>query len=331
MIDDEVVGQENDDIDIESEIERSVKQDGVLLSDGKDVDEEKDLQVLAQPSSSSSSSVSLSPQSEEIAISEPNLGSKEIAREVAKYSFFESKRRKPVVLSVAFVAASIVEFACEDDSSIGKVSKENDITVVRLTKSKGDLCTKTGLELALSEITANPGCSLHGSLPCTPWSGWQKYSQAKLGPKFRKKLKQDRELSRLMVVNFAICAKACVTAGGNVSFEWPKGATGWTLKELTDMERELNMSHVLFDGCALGVKSKSGEYIKKPWCISTTSKELVEALSPYVCTADHKHVPCAGSETLGTGFYTRQMAKVILQGLFPDTKVMASLLDAGVP
>ena len=215
------------------------------------------------------------------------------------------------------LAATLIEFACDKESMLGKVGEDRGIKVIRLSLEITDLETRAGLEHTLREIKQNPGCSMHGSLPCTPWTRWQSYNEHKLGADFRKKLGEARERSRTMLSNFRIAALEVIKGGGDVSFEWPRFCSGWDLTDLVELEVEIGMWRVNFDGCSVGVRAENGAFIKKPWTISTTSEGLREALAPLVCNKLHSHTPCAGKETKKTGFYTHQLATIILKSLFP--------------
>ena len=57
------------------------------------------------------------------------------------------------------------------------------------------------------------------------------------------------------------------------------------------------------DGCAVGVVDNSGKNkIKKPWCFACSDPKLAAVLDKQQCDKTHNHVPCAGQETLNTGF-----------------------------
>jgi hypothetical protein len=126
-----------------------------------------------------------------------------------------------------------------------------------------------------------------------------------------------------MVRNFGLLAKHVLSLNklNSASFEWPKGAhDGWTNPAVVKMIQDVGMCFTsVFDGCMLGVVSAKpstfGQRIRKPWMVVTTSQSLTTLLSTYVCTGDHTHTPCAGSDTLKTGFYTKELATAIIQGL----------------
>ena len=69
-------------------------------------------------------------------------------------------------------------------------------------------------------------------------------------------------------------------------------------------------------GCIVGVCDKNGVPIKKSWQIITNCTQLRDALEFMKCSGDHQHAPCAGSETVKTGKYTAEMAKLILDAFY---------------
>ena len=75
----------------------------------------------------------------------------------------------------------LFEAFCADNSSIGNIAYEFGINVCRLTLKTCNLSTKLGTKQALALIRANPGASMHSSLPCTPWSTWNHLNAQKYG------------------------------------------------------------------------------------------------------------------------------------------------------
>ena len=67
----------------------------------------------------------------------------------------------------------LIEFCASQDSMLGVVGKEYGIHVVRCTETSLNV-EKGGVIKSLEQIVEkHPGCDLHGSLPCGPWSQWQ--------------------------------------------------------------------------------------------------------------------------------------------------------------
>ena len=210
----------------------------------------------------------------------------------------------------------LIEFACDPDSEIGIEGTKNGIQVVRCTLSDGDLSVShgRGMQRIRRILAEHKGpVAMHGALPCTPWSQIQNLNEHVLGPKFSEKLLRNRKKSLRMVRNFMQIARLVVQQNGFVSFEWPTSASGWkekTVKELT----EWLGAKVDFHGCALGVKARNGEPMKKPFTIATNNLDLVTELQTKQCHCKVKHVPCEGAETTRSGHYTKQMANAIIRG-----------------
>ena len=125
----------------------------------------------------------------------------------------------------------------------------------------------------------------------------------------------EREQSLEYVSTFCRLARAAISRGGSASFEWPRHCEGWKTQAVMDMIETLGLTQVDVDGCSVGVKSKKGEPILKPWRFAVSSVHLQHALSGLRCDKTHDHVPCAGNETSRTAFYPEELCKAIHKGL----------------
>ena len=94
------------------------------------------------------------------------------------------------------------------------------------------------------------------------------------------------------------------------------------------MVNEFGMNIVEFDGCALGLTSKEGTPIRKPWRIATTSKLMFDAFSSLKCPGHSSHAPCAGDETKRTESYTDEMAKLIHQAVSGEATTFSTAMPA---
>ena len=103
--------------------------------------------------------------------------------------------------------AKLFEFACHPQSMIGTVAENLGVDIHRFSLDVCDLTTKEGRTYALGVARSNPGVSMHGSLPCTPWSTWNFVNSKTLGHSFRMKLLASRTKSLLMLRNFAVVAR----------------------------------------------------------------------------------------------------------------------------
>ena len=214
----------------------------------------------------------------------------------------------------------LIEFCTSQDSMLGVVGKEYGIHVVRCTETSLNV-EQGGVIKSLEQIVEkHPGCDLHGSLPCGPWSQWQNMSLARLGDEYAKRLDVQRMRSRLMIKKFFRLAKIVIKHGGRVSYEWPRHCAGWTTNEIKQMLQQLDMMIVDFDGCRVGVVDGEGRPHLKRWRIATTDGRMARIFSKLRCNHDpeFQHSVIEGSKTNRTGFYPRIMCEYIMYSLFPD-------------
>ena len=125
----------------------------------------------------------------------------------------------------------------------------------------------------------------------------------------------ERAQSLEYVSTYCRLARAAISRGGSASFEWPRHCEGWKTQAVMDMIETLGLKHVDVDGCSVGVKSKKGEPIYKPWRFAVSSVHMQRALDGLRCDGTHAHVPCAGNETSRTAFYPEGLCEAIHNGL----------------
>ena len=73
----------------------------------------------------------------------------------------------------AAMVAPLLEAWCDEKSPLGEIGMDFNREVFRFTE-KDDLSLPDTVKKAHQVIRQHPGCHLHGSLPCTPWSSWQR-------------------------------------------------------------------------------------------------------------------------------------------------------------
>ena len=219
-----------------------------------------------------------------------------------------------VVLALAATFAPLVEAWCAEDSELGRVGELRGRRVIRYTAAD-DLSNPDTIKRALSDIRTRSGVHLHGSIPCTPWTAWQRINLSQAAQETRDRILTEREVSLGYVRTFARLGKAALARGGSISFEWPRHCDGWKEDAVTAMLKELKLEPVEIDGCAVGVRSRSGDPILKPWRIAVSSPQMMQALDGLRCPGGHAHVPCAGRETARSAFYPEQLCNAIHDGL----------------
>ena len=213
----------------------------------------------------------------------------------------------------------LIECCTDENSNLGKAAESyEDVTVVRVTEFQD--ASNSATLFRLGRIPEGlPGVSLHGSLPCTPWSPWTLMSLHTLGQKFKRKLHKERTKSWKLLRGFIKVAEKVLHNGGQVSFEWPWLCVGWLLPELQKFIQTWSLYTVSFDGCAVGVKSSKGKPIKKLWRIITSSPRLYQTFQDKRCKHRRgEHDTAAGKETKSTQSYPMKMFHMMIQSLFSD-------------
>ena len=206
----------------------------------------------------------------------------------------------------------IIEFCCGEDSRIGRAWRESrGCRVARITLAQ-DVTTSEGLAFVMDIIDRcdGPRTLLWAAMPCTGGSPWQHYN--KQFPNARKKIREHIRVFHKIFQAFTLCAGKLVTKGGIVINEWPKGCSYWKNSQVTAAFADLGLRHqAIVHGCSLGLKSKMGKPIFKPWRLMSNSEDVLVPFHAFVCPRNHDHAPCAGSETKATESYTDLFAKTL--------------------
>ena len=225
--------------------------------------------------------------------------------------------------AVAPPRVTLIEFCCSEDSAIGKVAEKFDgVEVHRLSSERGNLNDDEYFEKVLEDvklIAKDHTVHLWGSVPCTPWSTWQRICVAKNGEKYRVKLEKRKTASRKLIRRFKTLADMVIANGGNVGFEWPRYCDGWNDPEIKNILKDLNLNAIDLDGCQVGVASIDGATaglpILKPWRMMVSEMFDDGPLENLKCSNEHTHARCEGRDTVDTGFYTIDLAERIVKGL----------------
>ena len=105
-----------------------------------------------------------------------------------------------------------------------------------------------------------------------------------------------------------------------VSFERPRLSTGWKRPDvIAFFDAHPEFLEANFDGCAVGLRSKVGNPIKKFWRVRTTSQRVYDAFHKKVCSCTHQHEKCEGADT--AAIYPAQMTHMVAQALYPSNCV----------
>ena len=210
------------------------------------------------------------------------------------------------------------EFCCSKDSTLGEVNMRRGINHFRLSAEVCNMADDTEVDSLIQIMEQFPGADIFGSIPCGPWSVWQRINQKQYGKKFRKVLKKQRDVSMKILRNYIRCAEVILKNGGHCAFEWPKGCDGWKIPELMAFCKKHSLFVAEPQGCALGLKDANGIPHLKSWWIATSNWKLAMNLDNKRCThpPEFKHAPLEGSATKKSAFYTEEMAQCISHSLY---------------
>ena len=105
---------------------------------------------------------------------------------------------------------------------------------------------------------------------------------------------------------FRRLGRAVIARSRSVSFKWPSDCQGWKDEAVKAMLEDLKLDRFDINGCAVGVQSKMGEPILKPWRIAVNSPLMRKALDG---------LRCQGDETARSASYPEHLCRGIHDGL----------------
>ena len=217
-------------------------------------------------------------------------------------------------LQVGPQRVELMEICCPTDSRLSETFLQKHHGALRIGLPAFDLSTKKGLEEAKKMMIKNRPRLAWFSLPCGPYSPIQTLFNENTEEKWMRS--QDRKKkSRRLIYNGLELAELQLELGGELAWEWPWSNLGWKLRRVQAFFEKLRAAgrlHVArVDGCAYGLKNSKGEYLRKPWRISTAAAPLANVLERR-CPRGHHHGEClGGKEARDSGFYPQAMCDVI--------------------
>ena len=112
--------------------------------------------------------------------------------------------------------------------------------------------------------------------------------------------------------------------------EWLKNCAYWNWKEVRSLLAKWDLQEVCFDGCAIGLKARSGEFLKKPWRVCTNDQNILSALRGLTCSntgnvlTDHVHAECRGVDCKDSETHTFSLTRRVHR-FFVGNTLMRSL------
>ena len=241
-----------------------------------------------------------------------------------------------VILAVEEPQWHVVEYCCEPDSKLSTWFAERGHTVTRLGLPDRDLsnaaCVSQVSEEIREQLQNGKKILLWASLPCRPWCKWQQASR-RTSLILRQQNDKDRRQSRLMVQLFVkLLQEVLIDEQDHTQvvacFEWPRGALGWQIKEMTTLLELLPVA-CRFDGCRYGLRAQTGQRMCKPWRVQTNLPALQQPLS-LRCGRDHQHTVTHGPDATRSGLYTPAMVETIGQAILDCEDEVMALNDMGM-
>jgi hypothetical protein len=213
---------------------------------------------------------------------------------------------------------TLIEVCCSDNSLLCNDRFRSEFSnVVRITE-KDDFTTQSGLEKVIAAIM-DPDAgrvTLWFATPCT-WG-----TQARIRNKYKQTNYVERSCELFdqflkLLQNEIVCMTLCVLRGGDIIKEWPDTNYQWKIKPVFTCLGMFNLIPIRFNGCAIGLKTKKGEPIKKPWCLMTTVPQVVDAFHDKRCHCPKgtDHPELFGAEAADSSHYTDRMCNMVHSAL----------------
>ena len=107
------------------------------------------------------------------------------------------------------------------------------------------------------------------AIACTGGSPWQNINKLLLGGEeiIPKHLKMFNALWKKLV-NFVDWLNTLWNSL-RICIEWPDNCAYWNWREVRSFLYKWDLQEVCFDGCAIGLKARSGELLRKPGRVCT--------------------------------------------------------------
>ena len=172
------------------------------------------------------------------------------------------------------------------------------------------------MAIAIRAVQNHPNhkIALWSAIPCTGGSPWQYVNEAiyiRRGDHAKlEKLQNHRSLFRKLFTNFETLADIVIAKGGVVCIEWPTPCKYWRDPQVLAFTRRHHFVKTQFHGCAYGLQNRKGNFMKKPWSVSTNSPSIAQRLSRK-CDGTHAHEEARGIDCKLAEGYTDMLAQEV--------------------
>ena len=216
---------------------------------------------------------------------------------------------------------ALLEIACSQDSVLTKTMHDltgSEKTAQRMSLwNSFDLSTNDGVHAILDKIDVENPMHVWLSMECGPYSVMQNINQR--NDEQRLQLENKRKQVLKQYVGGAIVFCYCIQKGIHITWEWSQSCQAWRLPLVQQLMKKYTVFFAIIRGCQVNLRNPKGNFVSKGWKIMTTHALMAERMNlPCSCDPRTIHVPCEGSLTRKSAFYTPEFAKrvceTILQG-----------------
>ena len=180
-----------------------------------------------------------------------------------------------------------------------------------------DVGTSVGVRGIIKEINQNRPQHVWLSLECGPFSKMQQINQRT--DKQIEELKQKREACMRMYVGGLLIYMHCVQLGITVTWEWAETSDAWRLPMVQNVFAKYPPWMCIVKGCRVQLKDPKGKgLLGKGWKLATTHPGIAHQMD-LPCMCPGKHVPCQGTLTRMSAYYTEDFAKRVCRALLHPT------------
>ena len=229
----------------------------------------------------------------------------------------------------------LLEVACSTDSVLTNMMHEisgQSGSAQRLSIWNGyDLTTNSGLKSILDKIDSLKPEHVWLSPDCGPYSIMQNVNQR--SPEQCEALAEKRRDALKQYTACAVIFRYCYQRGIHCTWELSQTCQAWRLPVLQKLSVMTGVQFAIVRGCQVGLKNDKGDPIQKGWKLMTTHELMSQRMSlPCRCGPGVTHVPCQGSITKKTAFYTRAFARRVCESILQrgDPKMLPGELNGSV-
>ena len=208
----------------------------------------------------------------------------------------------------------LLEVCCGESSLLTQETQRVGLKAERASLFNGyDLTDPVAVRRLVLLIRRERPLNVWISTECSAFSPLQNLNQR--SPEQKADLARKQREARKQHLGGLVVAYAAHQCGSHVHWEWSRRCRAWKWPHMDLLRERLNMRTAIVGGCRAGLQDpNSGGVIGKEWRIESTSHALAKGIHLPCLKGEcpGRHVPCEGSLTRRTAFYTPKMAKRVV-------------------